>query len=152
MMRAAGGQKTKKKKGKKNKQKKDKIQAEVSSAAHRFSFRPLFGTQFSSLLWLLFFRSSTASPVVYICATTDSHTDICAPIRYCISLRCNKRCNILSDVASLPDLQISYRNLSVFIYVLLLFSDFQTVISSCFFPALSFLCLHTCVFMGTTVN
>jgi len=35
-----------------------------------------------------------------ICAATDSRTDICAPIRYCVSLRCNKRCNILSDVAS----------------------------------------------------
>lgn len=61
-----------------------------------------------------------------ICAATDNRTDICAPIRYCVSLRCNKRCNILSDVASLPDLQIPHRNLFVFIYVLLLFCDFHT--------------------------
>lgn len=40
---------------------------EALDVARRFSFCPLFATQFRSLLWLLFFRSSTASLAVYMC-------------------------------------------------------------------------------------
>lgn len=35
-------------------------------------------------------------------ATTDSRNDVRAPIRYCVSFRCNKRRNILLDSVFLP--------------------------------------------------
>lgn len=46
-------------------------------AACRFSFRPLFATQFRSLLWLLFFRFSTASPAVYMCRDRQPYWHLC---------------------------------------------------------------------------
>lgn len=59
-----------------------------------FHFVHCRGTQFRSLLWLLFFRSPTAlARGVYVPRRT-ARADICAPIRYCVSLRRNKRRNI----------------------------------------------------------
>lgn len=54
--------------------------------ACRFSFCPLFATQFRSLLWLLFFRFSTASPRgVYVPRQTTVLTFV---HRYVIAFRC----------------------------------------------------------------
>lgn len=56
------------------KRKGEKVALDV---AHRFSFCPLFATQFRSLLWLLFFRSSTASPAVYMCRDRQPYWHLC---------------------------------------------------------------------------
>lgn len=62
---------------KKKYQRRKEKDSSIVGAACRFSFRPLFATQFRSLLWLLFFRFSTASLAVYMCRDRQPYWHLC---------------------------------------------------------------------------
>lgn len=80
-------------------------------AARRFSFRPLFATQFRSLLWLLFFRSSTASPAVYMCRDRQPYWHLCTDtllrfvavqqaVQYTVRCRFSRTCKSRAEIYS----------------------------------------------------